>query len=145
MVLDNFLLSKLESIKKTFDALTERLADPDVNQDRKQMLELSRERSSLETTVEAFQRWKTLENDRQSLVEMDQATDSSDDLREMVREEIKGIVQEQEKLEEEISVLLLPRDPNDHRNVMLEVRAGNFIDQTTICFRIVLKYLNVTH
>ena len=64
MALDSFIISKLESIKRTFAALTERLSDPDVSNDRKQMLTLSRERASLEDTVEAFLTWQGLEEER---------------------------------------------------------------------------------
>ena len=132
MALDTFLISKLQSIKRTFDALTERLSDPDVANDRKQMLTLSRERASLEQTVEAFVTWTDLENERASLVTMDQSNDSDDEMREMVRDEIKEIVIKQSQLEEQISLLLLPKDPNDHRNVMLEVRAGTGGDEASI-------------
>ena len=64
MALDSFVISKLESIKRTFAALTERLSDPDVSNDRKQMLTLSRERASLEDTVETFLTWQSLEEER---------------------------------------------------------------------------------
>lgn len=132
MSLDGFVVSKLESIKQTFDALTERLADPDVGNDRKQMLTLSRERSSLEGTVEAFDTWTKLEEERISLVEIDQADDTADDLREMVREELRDLISKQEELDKKISLLLLPQDPNDSRNVILEVRSGTGGDEAAI-------------
>ncbi len=126
MALDSFIINKLESIKRTFNALTERLADPDVARDRKHLLMLSRERSSLEKTVETFQTWQSLDQERQSLVTMDQSGDTPDDFKEMIREELREIEAKQNNLEKEISLLLLPRDPNDHRNVILEVRAGKY-------------------
>ena len=132
MVLDSFLRQKLESIKRTFDALTERLADPDVANDRKQMLTLSRERASIEDTVEAFETWKLYELERLNLIEMEQAGDSDLELKEMVRAEQKELLQKQEDLEKKITVMLLPRDPNDDRNVMLEVRAGTGGDEASI-------------
>ena len=58
MALDDFFMARLDSIKRTFDALTERLADPDVANDRKQMLTLSRERAAVEKTVDAYDEWK---------------------------------------------------------------------------------------
>jgi hypothetical protein len=58
MVLDDFFLKRLDGIKRTFEALTERLADPDVATDRKQMLTLSRERAAVEKTVNAYDEWK---------------------------------------------------------------------------------------
>ena len=61
---------------------------------------------------------------RLSLVSMDQDSSTTDDLKEMIREELKECINKQDILEKQINLLLLPRDPNDHRNVMLEVRAG---------------------
>ena len=58
MALDDFFMKRLDSIKRTFEALTERLADPDVANDRKQMLVLSRERAAVEKTVLAYDEWK---------------------------------------------------------------------------------------
>lgn len=58
MALDDFFMKRLDSIKRTFEALTERLADPDVANDRKQMLILSRERAAVEKTVDAYDEWK---------------------------------------------------------------------------------------
>ena len=58
MALDDFFMKRLDGIKRTFEALTERLADPDVANDRKQMLVLSRERAAVEKTVDAYDEWK---------------------------------------------------------------------------------------
>jgi peptide chain release factor 1 len=132
MALDQFLLQKLDSIKRTFDALTERLADPDLANDRKQMLAVSRERASIEPTVESFNTWRDLDVERAGLVDMDQTGEVDQDLRDMVREEIRGIEQQQRELEEAITLMLLPKDPNDDRNVMLEVRAGTGGDEASI-------------
>ncbi len=131
MVLDNFLIQKLDSIKRTFDALTERLADPDVGNDRKQMLVLSRERASIEDTVEAYLEWKKLDDERLNLNEME-VIETDQDLKEMIRAEQKDIIIKQDELEKSITLMLLPRDPNDDRNVMLEVRAGTGGDEASI-------------
>jgi peptide chain release factor 1 len=130
--LDEFLLQKLESIKRTFDALTERLADPDVGNDRKQMLSISRERASIEPTVESFDMWMALEKERLGLVEMEQSGDADADLKEMCRVEQRDVAVKQEELEKQITFMLLPRDPNDDRNVMLEIRAGTGGDEASI-------------
>lgn len=132
MAVDAFLIQKLDSIKRTFDALTERLADPDVANDRKQMLTLSRERAAIEDTVESYESWTRFEKERLELVELDQASDSDADLKEMCRAEQKDIIQRQDELEKAITLMLLPRDPNDDRNVMLEVRAGTGGDEASI-------------
>lgn len=131
MGLDDFLLQKLDSIQRTFAALTERLADPDLAQDRRQMLTVSRERAAIEPTVEAFIQWKVLEEERSKLALMEEA-ESDVEMREIIREEMKSIVAEQEALAQQITLMLLPKDPNDDRNVMLEVRAGTGGDEASI-------------
>jgi peptide chain release factor 1 len=132
MALDDFLVEKLTSIKRTFDALTERLADPDINNDRKLLLSLSRERSSLDKTVASFQEWQKLELERKSLLALEADPSDSDDMKEMIKDELKQLTIKQDKLENELSILLLPQDPNDHRNVMLEVRSGSFLTLASI-------------
>jgi peptide chain release factor 1 len=132
MAMDDFLLQKLDSIKRTFDALTERLADPDVVNDRKETLSVSRERASIEDTVNAYDEWKSLDTERISLIEIDQSGENDADFKDMVRVELKGIIIKQEELEKTITLMLLPRDPNDDRNVMLEIRAGTGGDEASI-------------
>ncbi len=131
LALDVFVSDRLTSIVRNFDALTERLADPDVANDRKHMLELSRERSSLEQTVLSFQTWQKLEAEKVDLLTMEQ-TNAEQDIRDMIRGEVKDINSKQELLESELMLLLLPRDPNDDRNVMLEIRAATGGDEAGI-------------
>lgn len=132
MSLDSYVAEKLNNIVRNFDALTERLADPDVANDRKQLLSLSRERSSLEDTVTSYASWQELEAERLELVKIEQSPSSEIDLKELAREELRGIALKQDALEKDIMVLLLPRDPNDDRNVMLEIRSGTGGDEAGI-------------
>eukprot|EP00596_Hydrurales_sp_CCMP1899_P008667 CAMPEP_0119038660 /NCGR_PEP_ID=MMETSP1177-20130426/7712_1 /TAXON_ID=2985 /ORGANISM="Ochromonas sp, Strain CCMP1899" /LENGTH=365 /DNA_ID=CAMNT_0007001531 /DNA_START=245 /DNA_END=1342 /DNA_ORIENTATION=- len=132
MALDTFFIQRLDSIKRTFEALTERLSDPDVANDRKQMLVLSRERAAVEKTITAYDEWKEYETERLSLVEMDQSGELDQEMRDMVRSEGKELVAKQLVLEAAITLMLLPSDPNDERNVMLEVRAGTGGDEASL-------------
>ena len=132
MAMDDFLTRKLDGIKRTFDALTERLADPDVANDRKQMLVLSRERAGMEKTVEAYAEWCDLEAERKGLVEMDQSGELDAEMRDMVRGEQRELEGRMGGLEKSITMMLLPSDPNDDRNVMLEVRAGTGGDEASL-------------
>jgi len=132
MVMDDFMLQKLSSIKRTFDALTERISDPDILNDRVQALSLTRERSAIESTVEAFETWKSLMEERKSLLELEQEDGIDSELKEMSREEGKEIDHKMQILEDEITLMLLPKDPNDDRNVMLEIRAGTGGDEASI-------------
>lgn len=95
------------------------------------MLTLSRERSSIESTVEAYIEWGDIEVERQSLLEMERESTEMD-FKEMARQEQRELVARQETLEKDITLMLLPRDPNDDRNVMLEVRAGTGGDEASI-------------
>ena len=131
-MMDDFLVRKLDGIKRTFDALTERLADPDVANDRKQMLTLSRERAAVEKTVDAYDEWLKYEEERQSLVTMDQSGELDAEMKDMVRGEQKELEIRQVVLEKSITLMLLPSDPNDDRNVMLEVRAGTGGDEASL-------------
>lgn len=132
MTMDQFITEKLNSIKRTYDALTERLSDPDLSSDRKQLLIISRERSSIEPTVQSYNSWAALENERLSLVELDQDSGSDPEIRDMARGEIRDIVSKQKVLEDSITLMLLPKDPNDDRNVLLEIRSGTGGDEASI-------------
>ena len=130
--MDPFMLKKLEGIKRTFDGLTERLADPDLVNDRKSMLACTRERASIEPTVEAYLEWTAWNQEKEDLIELDQDDDTDAEMKEMCRSELKELEEKLIRKEEDIKVLLLPRDPNDDRNVMLEVRAGTGGDEAGI-------------
>eukprot|EP01041_Mallomonas_annulata_P005389 gene5389-10777_t len=132
MAFDDYMSQKLNSIKRTFSALTERLSDPDVINDRALALSISRERSSIESTVDAYDNWVLLTNERKDLLEIEQSDDVDSELKEMSRTEGKEVDEKISRLEDEITVMLLPRDPNDDRNVMLEVRAGTGGDEASI-------------
>jgi peptide chain release factor 1 len=131
MALQEYFVEKLDEIKRTFCAITERLADPDVLQDRKLMLSLSRERASIEPTVTVYETWQRAEKEREDLLEL--ANEENDaDIREVARAELKDMTIKQIQLEKQLSFMILPRDPNDDRNVMLEVRAGTGGDEAAI-------------
>lgn len=132
MAMDDFMQKKLDSIKRTFDALTERLTDPDVVNDRVQSLSISRERSAIEKTVEAYNGWIEMNNERHDLLSLEQMNDIDLELKEMSKLEGKELDEKMKILEDEITLMLLPRDPNDDRNVMLEVRAGTGGDEASI-------------
>eukprot|EP00548_Thalassiothrix_antarctica_P007872 CAMPEP_0194137448 /NCGR_PEP_ID=MMETSP0152-20130528/7344_1 /TAXON_ID=1049557 /ORGANISM="Thalassiothrix antarctica, Strain L6-D1" /LENGTH=347 /DNA_ID=CAMNT_0038834471 /DNA_START=221 /DNA_END=1264 /DNA_ORIENTATION=+ len=103
-------------------ALTERLGDPDVIADSNLLRKIMSDRSKSEEVVTSYEEYEALK------IELDEAkelfnTDDSE-MKEMAREEMRGIEPQLEGLEEVIRLLLLPKDPNDDRNVMLEIRAG---------------------
>ena len=113
-------IDKLESLRARFDELQDLLCQPDVVNDSTRYVKLSRERGELQTLVEAYERYRKL--DRQIREDREALTDP--ELREMAQEELPRLEAEQQKLGADISLLLLPTDPNDARNTILEIRSG---------------------
>lgn len=121
------LLSRLQDIKGTFDELTMRLADPDVMRDPGELQRIAKARSSLEATVDTYQEWQTvLKNLRETEVLL---KETDPDIKEMAASELGELQTRQEQLEDRLTLLLLPKDPNDDKNIMLEIRAGTGGDE----------------
>ncbi|MBC7173257.1 MAG: PCRF domain-containing protein, partial [Polyangiaceae bacterium] len=111
---------KLDHVTARYSELEDLLCRPDIAADGKRFMQLSRERADLAEIVEAYKRFRDtsqrLAEDREAL--------RDPELRELVEEEIPQLEAELLGLEEEINILLLPKDPNDQRNTILEIRAG---------------------
>jgi len=123
-LLDENMEKRLDGIRRSFNELTERLGDPDVINDQKLMRQVMLDRSKSEDVVSAYEEYSTLKSELLGAKEL--FNDSSDDaeMREMARAEMKEIEEKIEELEAQITILLLPQDPNDGRDCMLEIRAG---------------------
>ena len=120
--MDSSVRSQLLSIQRSFQSLTERLADPDVLNDPKQLKKVMSDRRSNEEVVEAFESYLRYEKDLEDATDL--FRDGDAEMKEMAREEVKACEAAMSDLESSITLLLLPKDPNDDRNVMLEIRAG---------------------
>jgi len=120
MALDEQMMGRLEGIRRSYNALTERLGDPDVIADSNLLRQVMSDRSQSEEVVTAYEEYAAL------LAELEDAKELFEDadMKEMAREEIKQIEPRLDALEDRIKILLLPKDPNDNRNCMLEIRAG---------------------
>ncbi|GIK61562.1 MAG: peptide chain release factor 1 [Ignavibacteriota bacterium] len=117
------LADKLEKIKIKFDGINEQLSDPKIASDREKMISLTKERSDLIEIVEAYEKYaEVLKNINGNKEIIDTVSDS--DLVTMALTELDELKTERDKLEEEIKVLLLPKDPNDDKDVIMEIRAG---------------------
>ena len=114
------MLDKLKSVARRLDAVVEQLADPAVYGDREMLMKLSREQKELQPVVEAYRALLTCDETIEQAMEML----SDPELRELAQEELQEAKSRREELLEEIKLLLLPRDPNDNKNVVLEIRAG---------------------
>jgi peptide chain release factor 1 len=111
---------KLEHLRARFHELTDLLCQPNVASDGARFTQYSRERGEVEPLVNAYERYLKVKKQ----VQDDKLALQDPELRDMVLEELPGLEAELTKLEGEISILLLPRDPNDERNTLLEIRSG---------------------
>ena len=116
-------IDRLADLEKQYLDLEERLADPEVIRAQDVYQKLMKEHADLTPAIQAFRRYKHLEKeltDSQSLLR----EESDEDLKTMAREEIQSLKEQIGQVEESLRVLLLPKDPNDDKNVLLEIRAG---------------------
>jgi peptide chain release factor 1 len=146
---EELLIEKLTSIEQRYAALTEELGDPSVVGNPRRYQQIARTHSELGTIVSAFSRYRQLRSaiaDTRSVLE-DSASDR--ELRAMAQEEISTLEAQAETSRQDLSVMLLPRDPNDHRNVVLEIRAGTGGDEASIfasdLFRMYSRYAERRH
>ena len=114
------MLDKLQKIAERLAEVERQLADPAVYSDRQAMTKLSREQKELTPVVEAYRAYSRAEADIAAATDML----SDPELRELGQEELTAAKAERERLEGELKRLLLPRDPNDDKSVVLEIRAG---------------------
>ncbi len=114
------MLDKLKTIDDRFEAITSQLEDPATYADPDLLRRLTQEQKELEPVVEAYRACRRAEENLASAQELL----ADPELREMAQEEIQEARREMERLREELKVLLLPRDPNDSRNVVMEIRGG---------------------
>lgn len=130
-MIDKILYSKLEDTENNYKSLQEKLADPAVFQDQNEYQKITRTLKRIEKTVEMFSRYKTL--DKQIEEARTILKDEKDaELRELAQMEINEAEEELPKLSEELKILLLPKDPNDDKDIMVEIRAGAGGDEAAI-------------
>ncbi|MGA2194596.1 MAG: peptide chain release factor 1 [Bryobacteraceae bacterium] len=133
---------KLAQLEKRFDELTQQMADPAVISDADQYRKVTKAQSELSEIVGQYRQWKSVEDSLSQARPMLQEKDP--ELRAMAEEEIARLSPSLARIEEEIKVLLLPKDPNDEKNVVLEIRAGTGGDEATLfageIFRMYSRY-----
>jgi peptide chain release factor 1 len=129
---ESYLLDKLNSVEETFYELTRRMADPDVATDPNEFQRVAKARASLEEVVNTYDDWKTTGDDLAGAKQVLKESASDPELQEMAQIEVDELEEKLELLETRLKVLLLPRDPNDDKNIMLEIRAGTGGDEASI-------------
>ncbi len=125
------MFDKLEDLVDRLASVLEELNDPDVVNNQKRFRDLMKEQAELTPIVEKYQEYKaTKENIQESLEILEEESD--DEMRELAKEELAESKENLTKLEEEIKILLIPKDPNDDKNVIVEIRAGAGGDEAAL-------------
>jgi peptide chain release factor 1 len=125
------LLEKYESIRHRFEEVQQQITDPGVMSDMKRYVKLNQEYRSLEKLLNAFKEYKNLVDTIHSGMEI-LAEESDNDLREMAREEMELAEEKIPEKEKQVKMLLVPADPEDSKNAILEIRAGTGGDEASI-------------
>lgn len=140
------MLDKLQALADRYDKLNELLCDPDVTGDPKRLREYSKEQSDLQETYEAFNEYKSVV-EQLDAAKLMQNEKLDDEMREMVKMEIDELTERKEQLEESIKVLMLPKDPNDDKNVIVEIRGAAGGDEAALfasdLYRMYTRYADV--
>jgi len=138
------MLEKLSQLEKTHEELTQRLADPAVLSDRKMYAETNKALSEISPIVALYREYSRLHKQRAETEEMLSGLPKDDEMYEMARLEREELTGQLATLEERLRVELMPKDPNDGRNVVLEIRAGTGGDEATLfaseLFRMYSRY-----
>lgn len=123
MIRGDLMFDKLDAIEEKYDELTKKIADPNVIADREGWQKLVKEHASLEEIVVKYKEYKeTINEIEENKALLREKLD--DDFKELVESEVEELEDRKAKLEEELKILLLPKDPNDEKNVIVEIRAG---------------------
>lgn len=124
------MIDKLEAVEQRFERLTADLANPAVISDPTRLQKVSRERAALEKVVETFRAYKRLLADLSGNEELLESADA--EMRALAREELPALKERRGQLEEELKLLLLPKDPMDEKDVMIEIRAAAGGDEAAL-------------
>ncbi len=137
------MLEKLEELYKKWQEIGEQMTDPDVIADMKRFVKLNKDYSELEPIVKAYREYKNVLDNIESSKEILQ-TEKDEEFREMAKEELSDLQKRKEELDEQIKILLIPKDPEDAKNAVMEIRAGTGGDEAGIfagdLFRMYTKY-----
>jgi len=124
------MLDKLEAIQERFYYLEERLSDPSIVSDQKVYAQTNKDYSNLKTVVDKFKEYKEILGNIETAKEMLAEDDA--DMKDMAKEELNELNPQKEALEEALKVLLIPKDPEDEKDVIVEIRSGTGGDEAAI-------------
>ena len=133
-------IEKLEAVARRFSEVEHMLCSPDVLGDRQKLQQLNKERSEIEPVIAAFNEWREI--DRR--IKEDREALNDPELRSLAEEELPSLEKQAQALEDNLKVLLLPADPNDKKNVILEIRSGEGGEEAALfaadLFRMYARY-----
>ena len=134
------MIDRLEATLTRYETIEQELTKPEILSDIKRTRELSKEMSSIQELVTCYKKYKKVLNDINEAEEMVK----DPELSEMAKEEIKSLSEEKDKLDQELEILLIPKDPNDSKNVVIEIRGAAGGDEANIfagdLFRMYTRY-----
>ena len=125
------MLEKLEQIEAHYEELTTQLSAPDLMSDQTAYVKAAKQHRSLGDIVKKYRTWKSLKEELEGATELAAAADD-DEMKEMARVEVETLQAQMTQTEMELKLLLIPSDPNDEKNVILEIRAGTGGDEATL-------------
>ncbi len=128
---ENMILTRLKGVKSRFDEVGQQITDPSVIGDMDRYIRLNREYKQLEPVIEAYEAYRNLLSNIDSAKAI-LSEEKDEELREMAKEEMDLYQQQLNPLEEEIKLLLLPKDPEDEKSAIVEIRAGTGGDEASI-------------
>jgi peptide chain release factor 1 len=140
------IIEKLKKIKDHFENINQQLSDPDVLSDRDKVVNLSKERSDLIEIVDAYEKYneviKNIDGNKEII-----SSGNDKELTELAESELEDLEYKKEKLEDEIKYLLLPKDPNDNKDIIMEIRAGTGGEEAALfagdLFRMYTRYAEI--
>src|SRR6056297_3091069 len=139
----NMILQKLEGVKMRFDEVSELITDPEIMGDMDRYVKLNKEYKDLQPIIEAYEEYKQLLDNIESARQILE-NEQDEELREMAKSELEEMHNKKKPLEERIKLLLVPKDPEDDKNAIVEIRAGTGGDEASIfagdLYRMYVKY-----
>jgi len=134
------MFDKLLEVEKRFEQIQQSLMEPGVADNQTRYRGMMKELSDLDKVVSVFREYKKVKSDLEGNKQI-LATENDEDMRDMAKEELSSLEKQQTELEESLRLLLLPKDPNDDKNIILEVRAGAGGDEASLfCYELFRAY-----
>ena len=140
------MIKRLEQMAKRFAEVNEQIQDPELVKDPKKYKDIMREHSHLSSVMEAYEEYKSvLQGIEDAKVLITEEEDH--DMKEMAREELKGLEEKKPQIEEKIKFLLIPPDPLEEKNIIMEIRGGTGGDESSLfvedLFRMYTRYADM--